>query len=258
MTGLTLGFGLNFTDLYENAGLEKLDRRFVEWLREADDDLASRLLAARAQPEAVIAAGDESRLLIDLAPHLDDFVGGLFGIGAALRQLAARHEALTPLYAAKRLFVQRRAAKAFRPDQAADLDGRVLTAALEVHLGIQFDELTFAARVLDWLGDEPAHAAELDLATRYAAWATRTAAGKARTGMAFCSRRRARSIRCIWCRSKRGDATASRCCDCRKTTSGAREGFELTDPGMDLTARWTRRTTASGATTRARTAAPRG
>ena len=151
MTELTLGFGLAFTDLYENAGLEKLDRRFVEWLREADGDLASRLLAARAQPDAVIAAGGESRLLIDLAPHLDDFIGELFGIGAALRQLAARHEALTPLYAAKRLFVQRRAAKAFRPEQAAELDGRALTSALEAHLGIQFDELTFAVRVLDWL-----------------------------------------------------------------------------------------------------------
>ena len=41
MTELTLGFGLAFTDLYENAGLEKLDRRFVAWLREADGDLAA-------------------------------------------------------------------------------------------------------------------------------------------------------------------------------------------------------------------------
>src|SRR3954453_10102108 len=100
MTGLTLAFGLNFTDLYESAGLERLDRRFAEWLGEADSDLASRLLVARAQPEAVVADGGESRLLIDLAPHLDDFISELFGIGAALRQLAARHEALTPLYAA--------------------------------------------------------------------------------------------------------------------------------------------------------------
>jgi hypothetical protein len=107
MTELTLGFGLAFTDLYENAGLEKLDRRFVAWLREADGDLTARLLDARAQPDA-LAAGGESLLLTDLAPHLDDFIGELFGVGTALRQLAARHEALTPLYAAKRLFVQRR------------------------------------------------------------------------------------------------------------------------------------------------------
>src|SRR5690348_12612109 len=162
MTGLTLGFGLNFTDLYESAGLERLDRRFVEWLGEADGDLGAQLLAARAQPDAVFTAGGESGLLIDLAPHLDDFIGELFGIGAALRQLAVRHEALAPLYAAKRLFVQRRAAKAFRPDQAADFDGQVLTSDLEAYLGIQFDELTFATRVLDWLGSEPAHADELD------------------------------------------------------------------------------------------------
>src|SRR4051812_7868481 len=182
MMELNLGFGLAFTDLYENAGLEELDRRFAEGLGEADGGLVGLLLAARHQPDAVTAAGGESGLLIDLAPHLDDFIGELFGIGAALRQLAARHEALTPLYAAKRLFVQRRAAKAFRPEQAAELDGPALTSALEAHLGIQFDELTFAARVMDWLDQEQAHAGELDLAARYAAWALWSEGGRERHG----------------------------------------------------------------------------
>jgi hypothetical protein len=184
MTELTLGFGLAFTDLYDHAGLERLDRRFTGWLREADSVLAERLLAARVPPDVPALAGDggESRLLIDLAPHLDDFIGELFGIGGALRQLAARHEALAPLYAAKRLFVQRRAAKAFRPEQVGELDGGALTSALEAHLGIQFDELTFATRVLHWLEDEPAHADELGLATRYAAWALWSNAGRERHG----------------------------------------------------------------------------
>ena len=124
MTELTLGFGLAFTDLYENAGLEKLDRRFVEWLREADGDLASRLLAARALPETV-----SCRWRREPAADRPGARSGRFHRTSCsesvrrLRQLAARHEALTPLYAAKRLFVQRRAAKAFRPEQAAGWTG---------------------------------------------------------------------------------------------------------------------------------------
>ena len=36
-----------------------------------------------------------------------------------------------------------------------------LVQELEAHLGVQFDELTFAASVMEWIGQEPAHAAEL-------------------------------------------------------------------------------------------------
>ena len=235
MTGLTLGFGLAFTDLYESAGLEKLDRRFAEWLREADSDLASRLLAARAQPDVVIAAGGESLLLIDLAPHLDDFIGELFGIGPALRQLAARHEALTPLYAAKRLFVQRRAAKAFRSEQAAELDGPALTSELEAHLGIQFDELTFAVRVLDWLGDEPAHAEELGSAARYAAWALWSEEGRKRHGHGVLFQMPAKTdparLVPVETVESGGGLTVMRLPEAHQRP---RQGFGLTDCGTDL------------------------
>src|SRR3712207_6805624 len=98
MTDLHLGFGLAFTDLYEHSGLVKLDRQFVAHLTEADSGLAGRLLAARAQPDTLDRKA-ESELLIALAPHVEDFVGALFGIGPALRELAARHHTLAPLYA---------------------------------------------------------------------------------------------------------------------------------------------------------------
>ena len=114
MTELTLGFGLTFTDLYEHAGLETLDLQFIGWLREADSapagNLADRLLAARAPgslTSPLAGDGGESSLLIDLAPHLDDFVGELFGIGGALRQLAARHEALNRVQFEIRRFLVR-------------------------------------------------------------------------------------------------------------------------------------------------------
>lgn len=233
MTELSLGFGLAFTDLYEHAGLSRLDDRFTDHLRQADAALADRLLAARADPGALDAAA-ESAVLIELAPHLDDFVGLLFGIGGALRDLAARHHQLAPLYAAKRLFVQRRAAKAYRPEQAAGLDGDALTAALEAYLGIQFDELTFAGAVLAWGEDEAAHAAELDLAVRYAAWALHAGPGRARHGhgVLFQVPRKTDPEHLVPLETvETAGVTMMRLPEDRRRL---RQGFGLTDPGTDL------------------------
>ncbi len=86
-----------------------------------------RLARARAEPDA-LAAKDESALLIDLAPHLEDFLAELFGIEDAVRALEAQHHALAPLFAVKRQFVQRKAMNAYKADVAATFDGAALRA----------------------------------------------------------------------------------------------------------------------------------
>src|SRR5207245_3814487 len=80
----------------------------------------------------------------------------------------------------KRLFVQRRAAKKYGPDQAATFDGQALREQLEPLLGGELTELRFAQRVDAWMKAEAEHAAALDLAARYAAWATHTLQGRHR------------------------------------------------------------------------------
>src|SRR5688500_5143601 len=108
MTELALQYGLGFADLYQRDGLVRLDRAFVAHLAATEVPLHGRLMAARAEPDALDRKG-ESDLLVDLAPHLEDFIGALFGISAEVRALQAAHHKLAPLYAVKRLFVQRRA-----------------------------------------------------------------------------------------------------------------------------------------------------
>src|SRR5215831_8722095 len=108
MTDLALQYELSFADLYDRDGLVRLDRAFVAHLANADVGLHNRLMAARQDPEAVERL-EESNLLVDLAPHLEDFIGELFGIESEVRALQARHHELAPLYSVKRLFVQRRA-----------------------------------------------------------------------------------------------------------------------------------------------------
>ncbi|BAE49089.1 Hypothetical protein RP006 [Paramagnetospirillum magneticum AMB-1] len=168
MTHPALGHGLSFNDLYQRPGLERVDAAFLGALAAADEALAGRLKAARAEPGA-LAPKDESALLVELAPHLDDFLAELFSIRAAAGELRARQDTLAPLYQAKRLFVQRRALKDIKPDEAATLDARALEMEYALKVGEPFSEAGFARRVLAWMDDEAAHGEELKLAARLAA-----------------------------------------------------------------------------------------
>src|SRR6185436_8231493 len=140
MSDLELAHGLAFADLYRLNGLARLDGFFQTALGEADAALAERFAAARVDPDALEAKA-ESALLIALAPHLEDFIAALFGIRAEVSALAARHHALAPLYTVKRLFVQRRAAKAVKPEAAEGLDGEALEHELVALVGGPLTEL---------------------------------------------------------------------------------------------------------------------
>ncbi|MGO9785538.1 MAG: FAD-dependent oxidoreductase [Stellaceae bacterium] len=235
MTELNLKHGLAFEDLYRREGLMRLDAAFLAHLKSGDAALAERLATARANPEALDIKA-ESDLLVELAPHLEDFVGYLFGISSEMRTLQASHDALTPLYAVKRLFVQRRAVKGLGPEQAAALDGPSLARDLEKIFGESLTETVFARHVARWMDDETIHAAELDLAARYAAWATLSAAGKTKhhDGVLFKVPHKTNPLHLIAAETvKAGDTAALRFPPSRWRR---REGFALTDSGMELTA----------------------
>ena len=157
----------------------RLDAAFLDFLGEGDAALRALLAAARLSINTP-SGKEQSELLIALAPHLEDFLARLFGIETQVQALAARHHELAPLYSCKRLFVQRRAMTKVKPEEAATIDGPALEAKLTEYIGTPFTELSFAREVAHWLMDEAAHAGELQLATRYAAWAVQTAAGRER------------------------------------------------------------------------------
>src|SRR4249920_3609350 len=113
---LKLAFGLSFAELYRRDGLAQLDAAFLVHLGGADASLRSRLAAARDNPSSLDAKA-ESALILEIAPHLDDFLAELFGVQAEFQALAARHHELAPLYAIKRQFVQRRAANKVKPEE---------------------------------------------------------------------------------------------------------------------------------------------
>jgi len=163
----------DFAGFATREGLIGLDRRFLASLADADDDLHRRLLAARAAPESLDAKA-EGDLIVALGPHLDMFVAGLFGIEDQVAAIAARTQALDPIHACKRLFVQRQAVKKYA--DPSGFDGAALRTTLQAAMGEALTEAAFAANVAAW--ETKGDAENLDLALRYAAWATLTPEGR--------------------------------------------------------------------------------
>ena len=166
MSELSLAHGLVFDDLYDRDGLIRLDRAFVEGLKETDTALSNRLMAGRADPSALEEKA-LSELLVDLGPALETFVAELFGIGDVLAGQRAERDRLNPIYTCKLQFVRRRAAKAFKPAELAAADGAALRRTLEAEIGETLNELSFARAVMAWLEDEEANAERLASAARF-------------------------------------------------------------------------------------------
>jgi NADPH-dependent glutamate synthase beta subunit-like oxidoreductase/NAD(P)H-flavin reductase len=230
---LQLAFGLSFADLYDRDGLVRIDRAFMDRLQATDAALANRLLAARATPDGV-ATKDESNLLIDLGPHVESFVGELFGIQAELQTIAAQTHTLDPLYACKRLFVQRRAVKAVKPEDLGGLDGEALAGTLEQQMAEPLTELTFARNVMAWEKTPDQYKEQIDTALRYAAWATLTEAGRAKhgRGILFKVPHKVDPMHLVHADTIEIDGV--RMLRLPQEAWRHREGFALTDPGMDV------------------------
>jgi NADPH-dependent glutamate synthase beta subunit-like oxidoreductase/NAD(P)H-flavin reductase len=244
MSELALKHGLSFADLYDRDGLIRLDRAFVAHLADADVALHDRLVTARAEA-ATVEKKAESELIVDLAPHVEDFLGQLFGIETELREMQVRHDALAPLYTVKRLFVQRRAVKEIKEDAAAAMDGDTLRRALEPFLGPTIElldtragvlawERRYAEAVADWLDDEAGNAAALQAALDYSGWAVLSPRGQEahRRGLLFKVPHRLDMQHLVPVETiERDGVTMLRL---PEHEWRARDGFALTDAGTDL------------------------
>ena len=231
---LTLAFGLTFAELYEREGLAKVDTAFLSQLHAADPGLSEHLLAARTAITCQDAKS-ESALVLDLAPHLEHFVAKLFGIESDVNSLSRRHDSLAPLYEVKRRFVQRHAAAKIKAAEAETIDGVAIEAKLRTLFGGRFDELTFALKVTEWQKDEAAHGRELDLATRFAAWALQSPAGREHTRKGILFKAPAKTDpQNLLLHTDSRVADGVRSFTIKPEHIRRRNGFALTDNGTDL------------------------
>ena len=181
MSELSLGFGLNFSNLYDLEGLAKVDNAFLDYLKDRDSGLADQLVAGRQEkPEAKA----ESQFLVDVGPFLERFMAELFGIEDDLNDLNECHHALKTFFDFKRSFIQRKAFKAVSPEAAAQFDGEELAEKLRelfhhTYQEVQ-DEMLLVEIVSGWLEDPEANAEALEVVTNYVGWALRTPEGRAK------------------------------------------------------------------------------
>ncbi len=232
---LQLAFGFAFEDLYSREGLVRLDAAFCHGLQAADAALLQNMIEARKDPE-VLTGKRQSELIIAIAPHVEDFAGELFGIAAEVRSLQAKHDALAPLYALKRKFIQKKAISGMTAERAAQITGGALAAELEALFGEPLTEQSFVEHVTRWLDDEAEYAEHLKAAQQYAAWAALSPAGrhKHQHGVLFRVPHKLDMEHLVPVETLQVNGIAELALSEQHWRH--REGFKLTDAGMNLTA----------------------
>ncbi|MBV9770470.1 MAG: FAD-dependent oxidoreductase, partial [Bryobacterales bacterium] len=228
-----LGFSLKFEDLYVREGLLKLDEAFLNQLLVSDIGLHVQLVDARVNP-GVRTPKEQSELMIALAPHVEDFLGELFGITTEVQALQAKHNALAPFFAFKRKFVQKRAISGVTKDQAEAIDGPGLALDLEAIFNQPLTERSFFAHVSGWLEFEAQYEEHIQKAARYAAWAALSEAGRKKHhgGVLFKVAHKLDPLHLVPVENFDEDGVTK--LRLPEQDWRNREGFHLTDRGMDL------------------------
>lgn len=109
---MKLNFGLNYSDLYSNEGLAKIDLLFLEHLEKEDSELYQELQKSRKSAEEHLS----SELLIKLSKKLESFISELFYISSELKAYYLKREYSKLLYEIKRNFIHRYALQKYKID----------------------------------------------------------------------------------------------------------------------------------------------
>jgi len=172
-------YGLDFHALQTPAGLAKLDAMFIDELSRAAPALADQLRAYR-QSDDTRSERQVSELLIAIAPHIEGFVGRLFGIEAELSQLRETIIADDIVMQFKQAYVQKRVKKFRQPitHSFAQLDAAVTGGLGQVADGDE--EKAIATLSMALLEDETDNAEAIDTVTAWCKLARQTPEGQAR------------------------------------------------------------------------------
>ena len=234
---LDLRFGLSFEDLYRQEGLARLDQTFLEHLQSANPPLAAASAGCQSKPER---AGAQAAVRADRRT------------GAARRgfhRRAVRHirrSAGAPgasttrwrrIYALKRKFVQKKAISGVTEEQASAIDGlaRGRGAGSAVRRAADRSRASSSTSRGGWM-PRRSTSAQLKIAAQYAAWAALSPAGseKHHHGVLFRVPHKLDMTHLVPVETV-AEPTESRRWRCPKHHWRHREGFKLTDAGMDLT-----------------------
>lgn len=236
MSELKLGLpALTFSDLFRVEGLRVLDDAFLARLRAQDAALAERLSAFRAGK--AYTPVETSELLLACAPVLEDLVAELFNIGPELERSRQQTLSHDPVFAFKKLFVQRRARRRLMGKEEiedfATLDAWLSTRLAQAPQADGVDrELAVARYAGALLADPQAHEDEIEKLTRWCVRALTVPAGReAVAGWASFDLPEPLDYQHLVAVQRVPGDIADRV-EAPPATLHRRDGFDLTDPRM--------------------------
>jgi NADPH-dependent glutamate synthase beta subunit-like oxidoreductase/NAD(P)H-flavin reductase len=218
---LSLKHNFEFKDLYSTPRLKELDDVFISFLTSSNESLAGQLLSAR---QTVLPTKEESELIIELAPYLDDFIADFFSISQQVSDLSAKHNELATLFKCKRLFIQRQALRSYKPEHDLQIE-----AIVESIKDLDFsDELAFSKYVESC--QESGNKEVLEKLKIYAGWAGCSQEGiaKHKSGVLFKAPKKIDNQNLVPL-ARNADSSL------HATHVRERDGFNLTDEGHTLT-----------------------
>ena len=131
--------GFRFSDLFEPARLAALTETFYAEVAAAEPVLHEALRRYIDNGGSGFEKRAASKVLTDSAPFLSDFIARMFGITKETAELEREILRQDPIWTYK-FFVQRRAAKAFTPEQLSAIDHNTVSQALSELRNNAFDE----------------------------------------------------------------------------------------------------------------------
>ncbi|MEP6786814.1 MAG: FAD-dependent oxidoreductase, partial [Acidobacteriota bacterium] len=131
--------GFIFSDLFDAVRLKELAETFYAEIEPHDPVLHSALTKYIALRGTGYERKVESKILTDAAPYLSDFIARLFKIGRERSELEQQILVQNPVWKYK-FFVQRRAAKKYKPELVAELNETQLWKALTELRNEAFDD----------------------------------------------------------------------------------------------------------------------
>ncbi len=179
---LNPALALDFYDLYNSEGLQKVEEKFQQFFAIKNQNLHQNFAALKNNPLS-FDKKQQTAILIEAARALEDFLVYLFNIEKENLALKNEHAVLQKIYFVKREFVQRIVAKKFK-EAPLDVDGRrVLEKFVETEQNnATILEKNFAQKIFSLLEKEKnlteEEQKEFESLALYAAWALYSLEGK--------------------------------------------------------------------------------
>lgn len=165
MRKYNLGKNLEFQDLYNLNRLQELDKDFLFYLKQQDENLYSYIITSRQKYKRFSDSyGDDAEELIEIAKILEIYISDIFNIKEALSKKSSKFVENLKSFTFKKTFVNKKI-KLVDISQYSEEDFRQAQEELFDILNIkEFNESIYIKEVLKWLENEDQYKKELNLA----------------------------------------------------------------------------------------------